>query len=98
MSCISLQDPDGTLVGIRRVVVSGHTLLEGQQLLQSGLHVGVFLLCLVVEHEATLPERTDGLDALELVRLLARVARDGELVATQIALLCEVVENHILHE
>ena len=95
---VALEDPDGALVGIGCIVVATHATLEGEELVETREHVGVVLLRLVVEYEATLPERTDGLDALELVGLSAGVAGDGELVATDVALGGEVVEDDVLHE
>ena len=72
--------------------------LQRQRLLNAHLHVGVVLLALVVENKATLPKRTDRLYALDFVWLLALVGHDGQLVAAQVALHGELVQDHVLHE
>ena len=55
LSCILLENIDGSLVGIGRVVIAGHAFLKGERLRYPGQHVRIFLLRLVVEDEAALP-------------------------------------------
>ena len=93
-----LQEPDGSLVRVRRVVVDARAPLQRQRLLYPDLHIGVVPFRLVVPDEAPLPERADGVDSLELVRLLPPVRQDRELVAPQPALGGELVKDHVLHE
>ena len=95
---ITLENPDSTLVGIGCVVVSAHTFFKSESLVNTGEHVGVVTLCFVVCYETALPQRTDGFDALELVRLLPLVACDWKLVTSQLALPSELVEDGVLHE
>ena len=53
---------------------------------------------LVIEHEASLPQRRHRLDTLHLFRLLAGVRQNGQLVATDVAFCRELVKDYILHE
>ena len=45
--------------------------LQRQRLFYAHLHIGVFLLALVVPDKATFPKRTDRLDTLDFVWLLS---------------------------
>lgn len=77
-----LQQIDSPLVCVGRIIVAAHTFLEGQREINGTHHVGVVLLALVVKDEATLPQRGDALDTLELVGLLSLVWNNGQLVAS----------------
>lgn len=72
--------------------------LQRQRLFYAHLHIGVFLLALVVPDKATFPKRADRLDALDFVWLLPLVGHDGQLVATQLTFHGKFVQNHVLHE
>lgn len=76
----------------------GTAFLQGEGLVDTGLHIHRALLRLVVVDEASLPEGSNVLYALELVRLLAPVSGDGQLVAAQIPFGHELVQKGVLYE
>lgn len=59
---------DSGLVCVGRIIVAAHTFLECERLVKTAQHVGVVPLAVVVEDEATLPERCRRLNTLELCR------------------------------
>lgn len=78
--------------------MAAHSLFKCKCLFYSRLHVGVVLFRFVIGYETAFPQRADSLDALELVGLFAFVGTDGQLVAAQVALASELVEDGVLHE
>ena len=86
-----LQYGDSGLVCVGGIIVAAHTFLEGQRLVEAAQHVGVIFLAVIVEDEASLPQRGGCLNSLEFVGLFAFVANNGQLVAAQFALLFEIV-------
>lgn len=95
---VSLQEPDSALVGIGGVVVTAHTFFKSESLVDTGEHVGVVALRVVVNYKSTFPKRAYGFDALELIGFFAAVGQNGELISADISLAPELVENSVLHE
>ena len=93
-----LQFVDGTLISVGAVIMGAASFLEGEGLFDTGLHVVVIFQFLVVKDQTAFPQRADGFDAGELVRLLPHVGGDGHLVAALPALTLELVQYGILHE
>ena len=78
---------DSGLVSVGGIIVAAHTFLECERLVKTAQHVWVVPLAVVVEDEATLPERCRRLNTLELVGLVALVSNYWQLVAAQFSLL-----------
>ena len=78
--------------------MSAHSFFKSQCLVNAGKHVRVVLLCLVVHYKATFPQRAYGFHTLELVRFLALVACNRQLVAARFTLTAELVQYGVLHK
>lgn len=93
-----LQQRYSSLVGIGGVVVSAHTFLEGEGLVEPREHIGVLFLCVVVVDDASFPVGCHCFDAQELIRFFAFIGEYRQLVAAYVAFGGEVFEHFFLHE